>query len=303
MMSRHGTSSSPEPPGALDAPGGATPDDGPGSRSGVGQAGNGGCRRAYGAPAGASSAAIHRLDLADGRRVVVRRYVWRGFLEAEPDAPGREVDALRFAHRHGLQVPAVIATDATGDDVGDGVPLILMAFVGGQPLADPDPYCLAEAAAAIHGVDAEALGHDYFRWYEDETATPPPLSVRPRLWEQAIELWRSAMPSYTDVLIHRDFHPGNVLWSRQRVTGVVDWANACQGPAGCDVATCWSNLVDGAGRDAADAFLHSYAAITGDVLHPFWRMASILEAGSRHWTSENLAKAEPGLARLVEILA
>lgn len=252
---------------------------------------------------GASSAAIHRVDLSDGRRVVVRRYVWRGFLDAEPDAPGREADALRFAHRHELPVPEVIAADTTGDDVGDGVPLLLMAYVRGQPRRDPDPYRLAEAAAAVHAVDAEDFGHDYFRWFEDETTTPPHRSVRPHLWEHAIELWRSAMPSYDAVLVHRDFHPGNVLWSRQRMTGVVDWANACRGPAGCDLATCWSNLVDWAGRDAADAFLRCYASITGDELHPFWRMANMLEAGSRHWTSENLAKVEPELARLVDVLA
>lgn len=251
---------------------------------------------------GASSAAIHRVDLSDGRRVVVRRYVWRGFLDAEPDAPGREADALRFAHRHGLPVPAVIAADTTGDDVGDGVPLLLMAYVRGRPLRDPDPYRLAEAAAAIHAVDAEDLGHDYFRWYEG-TMTPPRLSVRPHVWEHAIELWRSAMPSYTEVLVHRDFHPGNVLWSRQSVTGVVDWANACRGPAGCDVATCWANLVDGAGFDAADAFLHAYASVTGDVLHPFWRMANILEAGRRDRDSESLALAEAELSRLVGVLA
>lgn len=253
--------------------------------------------------AGASTAAIHRLELADGRRVVVRRYAWGGFLESEPDAPAREADALHFAHRHGLPVPEVFAADTTGADVADGVPLIVMAHVRGRPQADPDPHRLAEAAAAIHAVDAADLGHDYFRWYEHETASPPPLSARPWLWEQAIELWRNDMPTYTAVLVHRDFHPGNVLWSRRRLAGIVDWANACRGPAGCDVASCWSNLVDWAGREAADAFLGCYRSITGDELHPFWRMANILEAGRSRWTIENLKRVEPALARLVDVLA
>lgn len=252
---------------------------------------------------GASSAAIHRVDLTDGRRVVVRRYVWREFVESEPDAPGREADALRFAHRHGLQVPEVIAADATGDEVGDGVPVLLMGYLPGQPLADPDPRRLAETAAAIHAVDATDLGHDFFPWYEAEMTTPPPLSTRPAVWNKAIDLWQNAMPAYRRVLIHRDFHPGNVLWSRRRVTGVVDWANACRGPAGCDVATCWSNLVLWAGRDTAEEFVKAYESITGGALHPFWRMANILEAGRRHWTPENLAKGEPELARLVRVLA
>src|SRR5204862_5155798 len=47
---------------------------------------------------GASSTAVHRLWFEDGGpTLVLRRYVWRGFVEAEPDAPPREVDALQFA--------------------------------------------------------------------------------------------------------------------------------------------------------------------------------------------------------------
>ena len=36
---------------------------------------------------GASTAAVHRLDLADGSAVVLRRYVWRWALVYEPLAP------------------------------------------------------------------------------------------------------------------------------------------------------------------------------------------------------------------------
>src|SRR5205823_12280001 len=46
--------------------------------------------------AGASSAAVHAVHLADGTRLVLRRYLWRGFLDDEPLAPRREVDALGF---------------------------------------------------------------------------------------------------------------------------------------------------------------------------------------------------------------
>src|SRR3954449_10730770 len=80
---------------------------------------------------GASSAAVHRLDLADGARVVVRRYVWPGFLVAEPDAPAREAEVLRFASARGLAVPSLIAVDATGGDVGDGIPVLLMTYLPG----------------------------------------------------------------------------------------------------------------------------------------------------------------------------
>ena len=252
---------------------------------------------------GASSAAIHRLDLANGSRLVLRRYVWRGFVEAEPEAPGREADALRFGDLHGLRVPEVIAADATGDQVGDGVPVLLMTYLQGQPIAVPDLHRLAESAASIHAVNADDLGHEYFPWYEAEMTTPPPLSRRPELWEKAIHLWCNAMPEYRPTFIHRDFHPGNVLWSRGQVTGVVDWANSCRGPVGCDLAHCRANLRDLSGPGAGDDFVTAYESVTGESLHPFWVMAGLLEHSHRYWTEERLAAGEPDLANAVRSIS
>ena len=252
---------------------------------------------------GASSAAMHRLDLANGTRLVLRRYVWRGFLEAEPEAPGREADALRFGALHGLQVPELIAADVTGTEVGDGVSVLLMAYLQGQPIAVPDLHQLAETAASIHAVNADDLGHDYFPWYEAEMTTPPPLSRQPELWEKAIHLWRNAMPEYRPTFIHRDFHPGNVLWSRRRVTGVVDWANSCRGPVGCDLAHCRANLRDLSGPGAGDDFVAAYESVTGERLDPFWVMAGLLEHSHRHWSEERLAAGEPELASAVRSIS
>jgi aminoglycoside/choline kinase family phosphotransferase len=97
-----------------------------------------------------------------------------------------------------------------------------MTYLSGRPAAVPELLRLAETAASIHAVNADDLGHDYFPWYEDEMTTPPPLTRRRALWELAIDLWRSALPEYQPTFIHRDFHPGNLLWSRTRLTGMVD---------------------------------------------------------------------------------
>jgi len=86
--------------------------------------------------------------------------------------------------------------------------------------------------ATIHGTDPGGFGHDYFPWYDGSCPKPPEATRRPRLWQAQSSSGPAAMPAYRPRFIHRDFHPGNVLWSRGRASGVVDWANACKGPAG-----------------------------------------------------------------------
>jgi aminoglycoside phosphotransferase (APT) family kinase protein len=252
---------------------------------------------------GASSTSIHGLALSDGSRVVLRRYVWPGFLEDEPYAPRREVDALRFAFSRGLPVPEVVAADETGARVGDGIPVLLMSFLPGRAVAVPDLARLAEVAASIHDIAPDGLAHDYFPWYEGTMTGPPAASDWPALWETAGELWRDAMPAYEPTLIHRDFHPGNVLWRRGIVSGIVDWPNGCRGPWGCDIAHCRQNLVWLSGREAADEFLAAYEALTGRTYDYFWELASIMEHGPSHWTPKQLSETEPYLERAVAAIA
>lgn len=70
--------------------------------------------------------------------------------------------------------------------------------------------------------------------------------------------------------VHRDFHPANVLWQEKGLSGVVDWVNACIGPAEVDVAHCRVNLALLMGLEAADGFLKAYEKQTRHP-HDFWR--------------------------------
>lgn len=251
---------------------------------------------------GASSTAVHLLSLADGRRVVLRRYLWTAYREAEPEAPYRELDALRFATAAGLPVPEVLAADPDGRDVGDGIPLVVMTRLAGRAVAVPDVRLLAEAAAAVHDTEPDGFPHEYFAWYADTTTEPPPSARRPALWEAALTVWHTEMPDYDVRFIHRDFHPGNVLWLRGSCSGIVDWASACRGPVGCDVAHCRENLMHLASDGAADAFQAEYERITGTTHHPYWEIASTLEHGPSGWTHEGIAAAEARLTRALGLL-
>lgn len=46
---------------------------------------------------------------------------------------------------------------------------------------------------------------------------------------------REPRPQVKPCFIHRDYHPTNILWVDDKVSGVVDWVNACRGPAGIDI--------------------------------------------------------------------
>lgn len=243
---------------------------------------------------GASSSAVHRLALADGRFVVLRRYVWRQFLEHEPEAPRREIDALRFARRNALPAPEVVATDVNGTSVGDGVPTLVMSLVPGRAIAVPDLPTLARIAADVHAVSASAFAHRYFPWYRDALTDPPSGATDRRLWHRAIEIWHTHMPAYSPGFLHRDFHPGNVLWKGD-VAHVVDWANACAGPWGCDVAHCRDNLIQLSGFEAADRFLHCYRDVTGADYDPYWEIASVLEHSPESFNNQRLTISEARL--------
>ncbi len=162
----------------------------------------------------------------------------------------------------------------------------------GVALAVPDLRLLASVAASIHAVDASAFAHPYYPWYEDTLCAAPVGASDPALWERAIEVWHSRMPAYRPRLLHRDFHPGNVLWSSSGAF-VVDWANSCAGPWGCDIAHCRDNLIQLSGVEAADAFLGAYLELTEAEYDPFWEIASVLEHST--FTVERIAWSEPRL--------
>ena len=256
---------------------------------------------------GASSTAVHAVRLADDSTLVLRRYVWEKFRQEEPEAPVREISALAYARAHRLPVPEVIAADPWGVEVGDGVPVLLMARLRGRALPAPDVRALAAVAAQVHALNGDGFGHGYYPWCRDTSTRPPRARRRPELWEQALELWRSAEPAFRPCFIHRDFHPGNVLWCNGALSGVVDWANACVGPAGIDVATCRWNLQEWAGEEAASAFVALYEELTGKPHHPYWDVAKLVEDDwdlmdnpQRVWAAEGLlAQAIPRLVAAI----
>ena len=146
--------------------------------------------------------------------------------------------------------PALLAVDPDGAQAG--VPALLMGCRPGRLVAlGPGPLAGAasRAAAAYPGTRA---GHTVPASPPTGRNRPPGWARYPRVWERAVEISRDPAPPPA-VLLHRDFHPGNVLWRYGRVSGVVDWLGACSGPAPADVAHCRLNLLT-MGTEVASRF-------------------------------------------------
>ena len=109
-----------------------------------------------------------------------------------------------------------------------------------------------------------------FAPYPQASYRPPSWARYPAVWERAAEISQGPVPVLPAVLLHRDFHPGNVLWRRGAVCGVVNWVGACTGPAVADVAHCRVNLLT-VGADAAGRFTAMWQSAAGAAVPPVGR--------------------------------
>ena len=228
--------------------------------------------------AGATSSLIHSIEVKYNRhsiKLVLRRFVNEEWLKEEPDLALHEAASLKKASEVDVPTPELIAYDEKG--VCCGVPTVLMTQLPGSVELKPINldnwlYQLAEALIPIHVVEAGTHPWNYFPWYDISSLEPPTWSKFPKLWEKAIEVVAGPRPKVRECFIHRDYHPTNVLWQNNQISGIVDWVNACRGPAGIDLSHCRGNLVALYGVLAADRFLHAYQSLASPSFeyHPYW---------------------------------
>jgi aminoglycoside phosphotransferase (APT) family kinase protein len=160
-----------------------------------------------------------------------------------------------------------------------------MSYVPGRVYLKPRDVTgwleqMAAALAQIHQIEASQLGWEYVMWQTQENMKVPAWSSHPRLWERALDLVQAGLPVEPVCFIHRDYHPTNLLWRGEALSGVVDWVNACQGNPGIDVGHCRSNLSSLYGVEVADQFLETYQRFASAeyVYHPYWDLVACVES-------------------------
>lgn len=234
---------------------------------------------------GSTSSSLYALTLQTNdsvKKVVLRLFDQHDWLKEEPDVAIHEAESLRAVRLSPVETPRLLAFDRTGHHCG--VPAVLMSFLEGSVELHPQDMdnWLEQLAKAL--LDIHMLPVDDFNWsyvpYNDIHEVKIPSWTRERsVWQQALHVAKQQTPHVPPCFIHRDYHPTNVLLENAKVSGVVDWVNACTGPAGIDVGHCRVNLAILYGASEADRFLAAYER---RAKHPFvydvyWDLISVFD--------------------------
>ncbi|MFI6013866.1 alpha/beta fold hydrolase [Streptomyces sp. NPDC051243] len=237
---------------------------------------------------GGWSSQLRRLTLDDGTRLALRTFVKPFFRRHAPGLLTREASVLTLlAAQETVPAPRLIAVDATAEHCDH--PSLLMSLLPGRVRVDEVAEedldrrldLLAAQLAAIHTVVPDERPRTYQAWTSAERVRTP----GGPLWDRAVEVIRREPPAYEGCFLHRDFHPGNVLFSgageESRISGVVDWVETSWGPADLDVAHCSTALALLHGPEHGFGFRARYEAHGGRQLadsadHLYWRLLDAL---------------------------
>jgi aminoglycoside phosphotransferase (APT) family kinase protein len=178
-------------------------------------------------------------------------------------------------------VPAPHLVASTGD-VAAGGPALLMTRVPGRMVLMPIDRerwlrQMAQMLARIHELGATGAGFE--SWLDASKLTPPADASRVDIWREAFALVAEQRLATRTCFIHRDYQHFNLLWSRERLTGVVDWGGAGVGPPDVDVGHCRLNLTLLFSADVAERFRELYEAAAGRAVDRYWDVHALLSYG------------------------
>lgn len=256
--------------------------------------------------------ASHALDVRDKDGVlhplVMRRWARPGW-EEDPDFTAEnEATVLNRLARLEPSIPAPRVVGVTDGKGTGGMPAILLTRLAGRPRSHdvPPPNAaidrLAELLVRIHAVDASIseVARAFQPFYALDRLRAPANSRRPDLWVGAIEAVQTEPATQGATFLHRDYHPGNALWSGRRLTGIVDWTSASWGPPASDLAHLAVNLGVDHGPALAQRAQESYRAAGGEAPDQrWWDIRMLLD-----WLpDQDEAAGADGLVRLERYLA
>lgn len=215
---------------------------------------------------GGATAFIHSVTVADGdgrlNRFIVKTQRHSG--EWWEEIFRNEAEAVLVANRNGIASPRLVSHNKKA-------PAVLMTKVFGRVHLAPVPRKwtrrIAETLKAIHDVAPSSATRvkRYQTTHRHHTEEKIPTWSRDRsTWRELIRIANCEKPPSIFRFCHGDYHPGNIMWKGEALSGVIDWQFAVVGPPQRDIAHCRANLGLLQSADAADGFYKTYLETGGD---------------------------------------
>jgi aminoglycoside phosphotransferase (APT) family kinase protein len=257
------------------------------------------------------TALVAKLPQGAVQRLVVRQY-GRANLRSDPRSAAHEYQLLALLHGAGLPVPRPRQADESRAILP--VPYLVTDFLEGEICTDPTRLTLpvgdftgqlAAFLAALHSAGVTRALVPYLT--DIATAATNRLGTRPArldadLSEAAVRaalagIWPPPQLN-APVLLHGDFWPGNVLWQRGALAGVLDWEDATFGDPLADLCLTRMELCMAFGTAAMHSFTAEYrdrAPGLDVAAQPHWDLYAALRHAGR---MSSWGLAETDLARL-----
>jgi aminoglycoside phosphotransferase (APT) family kinase protein len=229
---------------------------------------------------GGITSSVHRLSLrlpgGTSRQVVLKRYTdpdWGDVQAMVRD----EAAALAAVEATTVPAPRLLGASPDGADT-EGVPALLMTRAPGRVWLTPDDldawiHQIATVLPRLHA------GHPgpWTREPRDRGLAAVPASARRLdLWTVARRVVTTEQPPRESVRVHGDYQHFNVLWSRGRLSALVDWSASRIAPPDLDVGHCRLNLAVLYSADVAERFRSAYESEAGRRVEPWWDVHQLL---------------------------
>ena len=187
-----------------------------------------------------------------------------------------EAAALAAVEASSVPAPRLLGASPDGADT-DGVPSLLMTRAPGRVWLTPhdlDAWIrqLATLLPTLH-VAGDAWTREP---REREALTVPSSAHRPEVWTAAKRVVSTERPPGDSVFVHGDYQHFNVLWSRGRLSALVDWGSSRIAHPDLDVGHCRLNLAVLYSADVAERFRHVYESEAGRRVEPWWDLHQLL---------------------------
>jgi aminoglycoside phosphotransferase (APT) family kinase protein len=229
---------------------------------------------------GGITSSVHRLSLRSptggSTQVVLKRFTDPGWGNA-PAVVQNEAAALAAVEQIDVPAPRLLGVSPDGAET-DGVPSLLMTRAAGRVWLTPhdvDSWIrqLATLLPTLHAGSADVRTREPRDLGE---LTVPESAPRPEVWTAARHALVAERPPAERALTHGDYQHFNVLWSRGRLSAVVDWSWSCIASPDVDVGHCRLNLAVLYSPETAEMFRHVYEAEAGRQVEPWWDIHQLL---------------------------